>query len=106
MAKRLTVEEKRINALKKIIDKMFELAGYQIVLEDVKSLPPNWYSIYTMSDDEWEKWQEFGKDVLQKDLKLSKKTASVEMSFLSLNYGLKIDNTKTLRLEKLKDILD
>ena len=89
MAKRLTREQKREQALVNIMNKMFEIAGHNVTFEDIKGRTDAWYCEWTMTmaqSDEWRKW---GADYLRKVLKINKASAEKEMTWINLQYGLK-----------------
>jgi hypothetical protein len=89
MKKRLTYEQKRDQALKDIINKMFELAELDITYDDIIGRTDDWFTQYTMTEDQYDQWKQWGEAYLIKNLKLTVKKAEYEMSMVGLMYGLK-----------------
>jgi hypothetical protein len=89
MKKRLTYEQKRDQSLKDIINKMFEFAGLDITYDDIIGRTDDWFTQYTMTEDQYDQWKQWGEDYLIKNLKLTAKKAEYEMSMVGLMYGLK-----------------
>lgn len=89
MAKRLTIAEKREKALVDIINKMFEIAGHDVTFDDVKGRTDPWYLEWTMTIEQSDEWRAWGHAYLKKNLRMYEKPASIEMSWISLMYGLK-----------------
>ena len=76
--------------VEQIIDKMFEIAGHQVRFDDVRDLP-NWWTDYTMTEEEnkqWKKW--IVKYLLDEGIVLNKQRAEKNADWLDLAYGLKI----------------
>jgi hypothetical protein len=78
--------------LKELIDKMFELAGYDLKFEDVEGRTDNWFQQYTMTQIQNEEWREWGTKLLTKKRRYGKKLADRQMRMLDLYCGLKINN--------------
>jgi hypothetical protein len=78
--------------LKELIDKMFELAGYDLKFEDVEGRNDNWFQQYTMTETQNKEWREWGTKLLTKKRRYGKKLADREMRMLDLYCGLKISN--------------
>ena len=89
MAKRLTREQKKDQALIDLINKMFEIAGHQVTYDDVKDRKDNWFQEWTMTMAQGVEWQEWGEKYLRKHLRMSAKKAELEMQWASLAWGLK-----------------
>lgn len=89
---RLTREQKREQALVNIINKMFEIAGHQVTYEDIKDRKDNWFQEWTMTVEQNEEWQEWGRKYLMKTFRTASKRAEMEMQWTSLAYGLKFSN--------------
>lgn len=90
--KRLTKDEKVQKAVEALLDKMFDIAGHDVTYRDVKDRTDAWYQQWTMTVEQNEQWKEWGIDYLRKNLKLTKKTAEVEMGWVSLMWGLKFSD--------------
>jgi hypothetical protein len=91
MEKRLTREQKQEQALKDIMNKMFEIAGHPLTYDDVKDRQDNWFQQYTMTESQHDEWMEWGRKYLMKSLRIRYATAVKEMMWGSLQWGLKID---------------
>jgi hypothetical protein len=78
--------------LKELIDKMFELAGYDLKFEDVEGRNDNWFQQYTMTQTQNEEWREWGTKLLTKKRRYGKKLADRQMRMLDLYCGLKISD--------------
>jgi hypothetical protein len=48
-----------------------------------------WYTDWTMTVAQAEQWKEWGMEYLQKNMKLNKKLADIEMRMFNVMYGLK-----------------
>lgn len=92
MAKRETREEKNERVVKTLIDKMFEIAGHNVLYEDIKGRQDAWYTEWTMTEAQNKEWVEWGKKLVKKEYKLTDKLAGTEMAMINLNWGLKFDN--------------
>lgn len=92
MAKRLTYEEKKNQAVVDLINEMFKIAGHNVTFDDIKDRKDDWYAQWTMTEEQYCEWKTFGVNYLRKSLKLHKASAEQEMAFFGLNYGLKFDN--------------
>lgn len=71
----------------KLID--MQMAQHGLTYEDIKN-DPNFYANYTTTPDNERKWREEGIELIRKELKLSKKNAETEMSWVVLQWGLSI----------------
>lgn len=89
MAKRLTREEKRNQAVIDLINQMFIMAGHQVTYDDIKDRQDAWYTDWTMTMQEYQDWKAWGKKYLMKNLRLSVKLAEREMMWVGLQWGLK-----------------
>lgn len=92
MKKRLGREEKRRKAVIDIINKMFEIAGHTITYEDIKDREDAWYTQWTMTTEQNQEWQKWGKQYLMKNFRLYARMAEREMQWISLQWGLKFEN--------------
>ena len=77
-----------------LINKMFEISGNSVTFIDIKSRKDDWYSEYTMTEDECAQWMVWGTEYLRQTLKITKKLAEREMSMFNLSYGLRIAETQ------------
>lgn len=77
--------------LKKIIDKQFNIANLDLKYQDVvDDKIPEWYSKYSYSTKDNEKWKKWLIEYLRKELKYTRDRAYVESEWYNLCYGLRI----------------
>ena len=76
---------------KNLIDKMFELAGHPLKYEDVVGRQDDWFTQYTMTQDQNDEWRKWGVEYLRKKKRWTKKMAEREMAMVDLYCGLKIE---------------
>ena len=84
------MKDKKQIVVETLINKMFEIAGHDISYEDIKERKDEWYSEYTMTEDQSKDWCEWGEKYIRKQLKFPKVLAKREMTMFDLMYGLKI----------------
>lgn len=89
MAKRLTREEKREQAVVDLINEMFRIAGHAVTFDDIQN-QENWFNQYEMTEEQQDEWKLWGKKYLMKKLGLYAARAEKEMSWVGLMWGLKI----------------
>jgi hypothetical protein len=75
--------------VKVLINKMFEIAGYDVKYEDVLERKDDWYNQYTWTEEKNKEWIEWGTQFMAKNFVRNKKWAQREMVMFNLNYGLK-----------------
>lgn len=92
MAKRLSRQEKTSQFLVDAINKMFEIAGHPVTYDDIKDRKDDWFTDWTMTVEQNEKWKEWGISEIQKRFRSKKIYAEREMGMLALNYGLKFSD--------------
>jgi hypothetical protein len=92
MAKRLTREQKREQAVIDLINQMFIIAGHQVTYDDIKDRQDNWFQQWTMTVEQAEEWKAWGIKYLREKLKINKGLAENEMLWFNLQYGLKYSN--------------
>ena len=92
MAKRLTREEKKDIFVKDVINKMFEIAGYDVTYEDIKDRKDDWYTQWTMSTAQNDEWKDWGVSEIKKRFRYNKKWAEKEMGWINLMWGLKFND--------------
>ncbi len=93
MVKRLSNEEKWQITLETLINKMFEIAGHEVTFNDIVDRKDNWFQDWTMTPDQDAEWRKWGKAYLMKYMRLYAKPAEVQMSMISLNWGLKLSES-------------
>jgi hypothetical protein len=92
-------QDKERLLLKELIDKMFEIAGYNLKFEDVEGRTDNWFQQYTMTESQNKEWRDWGTKFINKKRRFGMKLASREMAWLDLYCGLKISDFKYDRKE-------
>jgi hypothetical protein len=90
--KRLSIQEKRTQAVIMILNKMFEIAGHNVTYDDIKDRKYDWYTEWTMTVQQSKEWQDWGVDYLRKNLKMNKVLAENEMRWVNLQWGLKYND--------------
>jgi hypothetical protein len=83
--------DKRLQTSKDIINKMMEIAGYDVTFDDLVKEEDGWYARYTMTQKQNDEWREWSMNKLMKDRGMTKRKAEYEMSMMDLAYGLRID---------------
>ena len=83
--------DKQQEISKNLIDKMFELAGHTARYEDVIGRQDDWFTQYTMTQDQNDEWRKWGTEYLRKKKRWTKKMAEREMAMIDLYCGLKIE---------------
>jgi hypothetical protein len=78
---------------KKILENMMSIAGYDVTYEDLLKEEDGWWSRYTMTLEQRDKWVEESINVLRKNLKWPKYRAKNQMVWIELMWGLKISDT-------------
>jgi hypothetical protein len=96
MAKRLTREEKREQAVVDLINEMFQIAGLTVTFKDVQN-QENWFNRYEMTEEQRDEWKRWGKKYLMKKLGMYAARAEKEMSWIGLMWGLKIKTIQDAR---------
>lgn len=63
---------------------------------------PEWYSNWTMTTEQYEKWKEYSVPLLKKVFKCNKKKAEDMFGWLNLQFGLRIDDDSQQVIESEK----
>jgi len=84
------MKDKKQIVSEELINRMFSIAGHQVVFEDIKDRKDDWYYQWTMTKEQNEEWFKWGTDYIKKELKTTKKMASMTMRMFDLSYGLKV----------------
>lgn len=83
---------KKEEVIRILINKMLE--PYKVDYDYIKENPvidgKNWYTYYTMSEEQEKEFEAFAIDVFKKELKLNQVRAESEYSWFFLMYGLKV----------------
>jgi hypothetical protein len=91
MKKRLSREEKWNQAVIDLINQMFIMAGHKVTYDDIKDRQDAWYMDWTMTEQQYSDWKEWGRKYLMKNLKQRSKQAERDMMWVGLQWGLKFD---------------
>jgi hypothetical protein len=83
---------KQDKVVAEIINKMFEIAGHDVTIDDIINRKDAWYTDWTMTVEQNDQWMNWGTEYLRKTLRLKKDIAKKQMGWFSLNYGLKFSN--------------
>ena len=89
---RLTKQQKQEEFLQDAINKMFEIAGHEVIFDDIKDRKDNWFREYTMTVEQGEEFKKWGKKYLMKELRETAKLAEREMLWFNLQWGLTYSN--------------
>ena len=84
------MRKNNLEIVRDLIDKMFEIAGHQVVFEDIKDRKDDWYAQWTMTREQNDEWVKWGTDYIKKSMRLNKEMARREMVMIDLSYGLKV----------------
>lgn len=95
MAKRLTRQEKHEKTVVDMINEMFRIAGHAVTYDDIKDRTDKWFHDWTMTVEQNDEWQAWGKKYLQKTFRLPARMAEREMAMISLMWGLKFEDIIT-----------
>lgn len=69
---------------------MFKIAGHNITYDDIVNRKDDWYNEYTMTQEQNEKWINWGKKFLVYKGDMDEFFANKQMQMINLSYGLKI----------------
>jgi|SRR6056300_419853 hypothetical protein len=100
--KRLTREQKKEKAVVDLINQMFIIAGHNVTYDDILGVD-DWFTQWTMTVEQGEEFQEWGKKYLMKELRTGAKQAEKEMQWFSLQWGLKYSNFEDYHKLKTKE---
>jgi hypothetical protein len=89
------MKDKKQIVSENLINQMFSIAGHQVVFEDIKDRKDDWYYQWTMTKEQNEEWLKWGTAYIKKELKTTKKMASMTMRMFDLSYGLKVSEPDT-----------
>lgn len=90
--KRLSREEKQKKAVVDLINQMFVIAGHDVTYDDIVGREDNWYLDWEMTMAQNEEWKKWGKKYLMKNMRMRAKQAEMEMSWVSMQWGLKFSD--------------
>ena len=97
MAKRLSREEKKEQAVIDLINKMFEIAGHQATFNDAVAFGDQWHNNWTMTEAQRDEWSKWGKKYLMKKLNMYAARAEKEMLWVGLMWGLQIQENEQIK---------
>ena len=97
MAKRLSREEKKDQAIIDLINKMFEIAGHQVTFDDAVAFGEGWIKNWTMTIEQRNEWKKWGKKYLMKKLNMYAARAEKEMLWVGLMWGLQIQENEQIK---------
>jgi len=100
MAKRLSRQEKIDLAVIDLINEMFKIAEHSVTYDDIKDRKDNWFSEYTMTEEQNEQWIKWGRVYLRKKLNIYAKQAEKEMLWINLMWGLKLDPSPFTKIKQ------
>jgi len=86
----MTKQQKTHELFKQVINRMFEIAGYEFRYEEISKRKDDWFSQYEMTKQQDEIWERDCVDLISKKLRLPKYLAKREFQHIRLCYGLKI----------------
>jgi hypothetical protein len=89
MAKRLSREEKNKKVVEDLINQMFVIAEHNVKYDEIIHRKDEWYNDWTMTEQQYDEWIEWGKKYMAKSLRLPAIMAERNMMFFASNYGLK-----------------
>lgn len=90
MIKTLEKEKNQVDdTVVDLINKMFQIAGHDVTYDDIKDRKDDWYSSWTMTEKQTDKWIKWGQKYLTKKFKMSLEMAKKEMDMFNLMFGLK-----------------
>lgn len=82
--------------VRNVINRMFEIAGYDTCYEDIAGRKDEWYMQWTMTEEQGEIWKQWMIEYFKNECKYHPKIAEREASMCNLMWGLKYryDETK------------
>jgi len=99
MAKRLSRQEKIDQAIVDLINEMFKMVGHEVTYNDIKDRKDNWFSEYTMTEEQNNEWIKYGRKYFQKKFNMYAGQAEKEMMWVNLMWGLKLDPSPFEKIE-------
>lgn len=92
--KQMKKQEKIDLFIQDVINKMFEIAGYNLCYEDVENREDAWFIRYEMTLEQNLEWKEWGVSEIRKRFRHTIKQAEREMGMINLQWGLKLSEIK------------
>ena len=87
MARRKRPEPEEI--VRNVINRMFEIAGYDTCYEDIIDRKDDWYTQWTMTEEQGKIWQQWMIDYFKNECKIPLKLTERKASIYNLMWGLK-----------------
>jgi len=84
------VKEKDQEMIETLINKMFEIAGYDLKYSDIKDREDEWYNTYTMTPYQNIQWRDWGVAFIRQRYGKTKTVSISQMDWLDSTYGLRI----------------
>jgi hypothetical protein len=72
--------------LEVLLNKMFEVAGYEVTYSDIVTRKDNWYNDFIMTGNQQEEWMKWGK----KYLKNKVNNPEITMILVNVTWGIKV----------------
>lgn len=72
--------------LEVLLNKMFEVAGYEVTYSDIVTRKDNWYNDFIMTGKQQEEWMKWGK----KYLKNKVNNPEITMILVNVTWGIKV----------------
>lgn len=85
-------KEKKELLIEDLINKMFEIAGHKVTFDDIKDRKDDWFTQWTMTEQQNEEWYDWGVEQIRKRFRYSKKFSQKEMGMINLMWGLKLED--------------
>lgn len=83
-------KEKKHRAIVDLINKMFEISGYDLKYEDVEKLEDEFYDKYTMTSAQYDEWEQWAINYLRQKFRWTKALAKKEVGWFALGYALRV----------------
>lgn len=81
--------------VRNVINRMFEIAGYDTCYEDIVGRKDDWYMQWTMTEEQGEIWKQWMIDYFKNECKYHPKVAEREALMCNLMWGLKYRSDET-----------
>lgn len=95
------VKINRTNLADHLVDYQLTMVG-KTIAEAIKT--DKWYSLWTMTDEQHDELKAYAIPLIKKVFKCNKKRAEGIFGWFDLQFGLRIDNSKTNNDEDLQDL--
>lgn len=75
--------------VREVINRMFEIAGYDVCYEEIAGRKDDWYMQWEMTEEQGDIWKQWMIEYFIKECKYSPKMAEREAAMCNLMWGLK-----------------